>query len=1427
MLNAMNTSTRALLIVLSCITSGAMAQNWDGVDIGPGGAQGSTVVSTASVRVSGAGTDIGGTADEMHFAYVAMSGNIDIAARLPELIRPDATQTKAGLMVRASLAANAAHAYSFIRSAGYAGFIFRSSSAGASTTIAGPRVTRPGWFRLTRVGNTFTAYTGQDGLQWTEVGQASIAMPATVFVGMAVTSRVKGSLATATFDNIALSGAANDPDTTPPSIPLNLRTTSVSWSAVTLGWDASSDTASKVAGYRIYRDGSATPIGTTASTQYTDANVVANTSYTYGVTAVDTAAAANESAQAGPLQITTPAASVNTPDVVGMTQAAAEQEIGNAGLTVGSVITQISATVAAGRVISQQPAGGTAVSGSTAINLVVSSGSGAPPPATAQPLVLAASSDVGNATPAGSMLQMNGTLVISGSGLDIGGVQDQMHFGYVQLSGDVDVAARLPDFVRPHSTMSKAGIMIRESLAADSRHAYSYIRSAGYAGLISRAAAGGTSVTVDGPRVSRPAWMRLRRVGNEFTAFTSADGTSWTQVAQVTVSISSALYVGLAVTSRVEGALATATFDNATISRAQSAAIATPNVLGQPRAAAESAIQAAGLALGSIAQHDSASVPQGNVISQNPSAGSSVTPGTAVDLVISSGPPPDRTPPSVPPNLRVTGTTGSTVALAWSPSVDSGGAGLAGYRIFRNGSIVPIETTTNSSYTDTGRTPNTLYSYTVVAFDNATPPNESDPAGPVTGTTTGTPPTDMTPPSVPQSLQVTGTTTETVSLSWQTSNDTGGSGLAGYRVYRQGTTMPIGTPSDTTFTDTARAAATAYSYRVSAIDNAGNESAQSASAIGITQAPSGSCTVTITGGEALMNVGQLAAFTANVTGGTAPITYQWSVGGPIIRDYQESTSALWAAMQMQPADFQNQSISFYWKPMASQIHPLNTGPVNRDVSVSVQAGAASCSSQIAISVERNSTNINRQAEDIYTSNHPGAGNLGRVRNDHSSWHRDWMPGVANYGVTFFDFHREFVDRFNSWRQEFGYPPVQAWNPGTPLPTGPDVNHGNRLANYVLTPPPAWFSAIGSSAARPNNGTACDTVIGQRSLLEFADRNALGCAVNKPLHSDVHNRVGGHMATTSGAPVDPIFWRWHEFMDTISQEWLAGGDGSASLAIPPQEQRLAAGPSAILEIVAASHEHLQHQIAHLALANEENPALDAEHDHAAGHPAQTARSTAHDHHTPAASTAGPNVALLREDQPDAVVKHRGRATRGPRIIYEAPFRTRPFVTDLPTVTVKFSVPVFGLTADALSVNGSQATHVTGSGAGPYVFTGFNASREVLAIKFNGRKVRDAEGNRGGNRSWQYWTVKAGEDRDRDGLDDAEEVQQYMTNPRLRDTDADGMPDGLEAHSTCLNPFEDERSPHDMAGGTLPGNDDQDGDGITDLQEYYFGSDPCSP
>jgi hypothetical protein len=65
--------------------------------------------------------------------------------------------------------------------------------------------------------------------------------------------------------------------------------------------------------------------------------------------------------------------------------------------------------------------------------------------------------------------------------------------------------------------------------------------------------------------------------------------------------------------------------------------IETPNVAAMTRAAAESAIASAGLTMGAVTEVYSDSVAAGSVISQDPQAGASVAPGTAVALVVSKG----------------------------------------------------------------------------------------------------------------------------------------------------------------------------------------------------------------------------------------------------------------------------------------------------------------------------------------------------------------------------------------------------------------------------------------------------------------------------------------------------------------------------------------------------------------------------------------------------------------------------------------------------------------------------------------------------------------------------------------------------------------------------------------------------------------------
>lgn len=107
-----------------------------------------------------------------------------------------------------------------------------------------------------------------------------------------------------------------------------------------------------------------------------------------------------------------------------------------------------------------------------------------------------------------------------------------------------------------------------------------------------------------------------------------------------------------------------------------------------------------------------------NSFSWNATAGSSSGGGTG-----------DTTPPSAPANLAVTGTTSTSASLSWSPSTDN--VGVTGYDVYRGSTLVGSPTGT--TFTDTGLTASTQYSYTVKAFDAAG--NLSSASNAVTATT--------------------------------------------------------------------------------------------------------------------------------------------------------------------------------------------------------------------------------------------------------------------------------------------------------------------------------------------------------------------------------------------------------------------------------------------------------------------------------------------------------------------------------------------------------------------------------------------------------------------------------------------------------------------------------------------------------------------
>ncbi|MCD1259538.1 discoidin domain-containing protein [Paenibacillus athensensis] len=96
------------------------------------------------------------------------------------------------------------------------------------------------------------------------------------------------------------------------------------------------------------------------------------------------------------------------------------------------------------------------------------------------------------------------------------------------------------------------------------------------------------------------------------------------------------------------------------------------------------------------------------------------SPSTAMRQTVSefagSGTPSgDTVPPTAPTGLTATAASSTAVQLAWSASTDN--VGVSQYVIYRNGA--PIATTAATSYQDSGLTPSTSYSYTVVAKDAA------------------------------------------------------------------------------------------------------------------------------------------------------------------------------------------------------------------------------------------------------------------------------------------------------------------------------------------------------------------------------------------------------------------------------------------------------------------------------------------------------------------------------------------------------------------------------------------------------------------------------------------------------------------------------------------------------------------------------------
>ena len=152
-------------------------------------------------------------------------------------------------------------------------------------------------------------------------------------------------------------------------------------------------------------------------------------------------------------------------------------------------------------------------------------------------------------------------LLMTASGADIWDASDNFHYTWQTWTGDAVLVARV-ERLAATDPWAKAGIMFRESLAANARNALVTLTPANGCSFQTRAANGGASAFTNSATPVAPYWIKLQRTGDTFTASHSPDGVVWTVVGTpVTLALPTTYHVGFALTSHNNTQVTAARFD--------------------------------------------------------------------------------------------------------------------------------------------------------------------------------------------------------------------------------------------------------------------------------------------------------------------------------------------------------------------------------------------------------------------------------------------------------------------------------------------------------------------------------------------------------------------------------------------------------------------------------------------------------------------------------------------------------------------------------------------------------------------------------------------------------------------------------------------------------------------------------------------------
>ncbi|HEX8523355.1 MAG TPA: NPCBM/NEW2 domain-containing protein [Tepidisphaeraceae bacterium] len=168
--------------------------------------------------------------------------------------------------------------------------------------------------------------------------------------------------------------------------------------------------------------------------------------------------------------------------------------------------------------------------------------------------------DIGPVSIKGSTTQSAGVYTMITGGSDIWNSADTEHLTYQTLTGDGAFIARVSSMQNTNA-WANAGIQMRDTLAANSKQVSAVVTPTSGAVMTFRTATGGAT---DGnfKSGSAPEWFKLVRAGSTFTAYQSENGSTWTSMGSISITMGSTIYVGLVGTAKNTTTTNTIKFDN-------------------------------------------------------------------------------------------------------------------------------------------------------------------------------------------------------------------------------------------------------------------------------------------------------------------------------------------------------------------------------------------------------------------------------------------------------------------------------------------------------------------------------------------------------------------------------------------------------------------------------------------------------------------------------------------------------------------------------------------------------------------------------------------------------------------------------------------------------------------------------------------------